>query len=196
MLPYMRKIEDISYDGYGWYAYNFKILFQITNGERPSPDAWKVFDYTTTAITDNPNETINPTELEVQTPLANGFLIDSATTSVASDFSLMTSLNMNTINNPNSLQFGDERFFYGNIETYIGASIYKTTFNITVPANAFRFSSNPTRSSNTGVKAPDIRVSEIGIYDTAGDLVMIGKLSLPIRLENGRTIMVEMSMDF
>jgi hypothetical protein len=196
MLPYMRKIEDISYDGYGWYAYNFKILFQITNGERPSPDAWKVFDYTTTAITDNPNETINPTELEVQTPLANGFLIDSATTSVASDFSLMTSLNMNTINNPNSLQFGDERFFYGNIETYIGASIYKTTFNISIAANNFKNTSNPTRTSNESTVKPDIRVSEIGIYDSIGDLVMIGKLSSPIRLQNGRTVMIEVSIDF
>ena len=89
-----------------------------------------------------------------------------------------------------------ERFFYGNLETYIGANIYKTTFNITVPANSFKYSSNPTRSSNTSIQVPKVRISEVGIYDTAGDLVMIGKLSIPVKLENGRTVTIEMSMDF
>jgi len=196
MFPYMRKIEDTNYDGYGWYAYNFKVLFQVTNGERPSPDAWKVYDYTSTSLTDFAGETIDPLQLEVQTPLINGFSIDYSVTNSASNFSLMNSLNMNTINNPNSLQFGDERFFYGNIEAYIGASIYKTTFNISIAANNFKYSSNPTRTSNESTVKPDIRVSEIGIYDSIGDLVMIGKLSSPIRLQNGRTVMVELSMDF
>jgi len=196
MLPYMRKIEDTSYDGYGWYAYKFKVLYQITNGDRPSADAWKVFDYTSTALTNIAGETIEPTELENQTPSANGFVIDNGVTVAANNFSIMNSLNMNMFNNPNSLQFGDERFFYGNIETYIGASIYKTTFNISIAANNFKYSSNPTRSSNESVIKPDIRVSEIGIYDSIGDLVMVGKLSSPIKLQTGRTIMLELSMDF
>ena len=43
---------------------------------------------------------------------------------------------------------------------------------------------------------PDIRVSEVGIYDSEGNLVMIGKLSKPVRLASGNTIMLELSMDF
>jgi hypothetical protein len=197
MLPFMRKEEAIDYDGMGWSARNFKFLYQITiDNNRPSPNAWKSHDFTTTGLTSTVGATINPKTLENQNPTAVGFLLDYATSFGDTTYSLMDSLSMAHNSNHDSLQFGDERFFYGNLETYIGASIYKTTFNITVPANAFRFSSNPTRSSSGGFNVPDIRVSEVGIYDTAGDLVMIGKLSIPVKLENGRTMMLELSMDF
>lgn len=197
MLPYMRKEELVGYDGLGWSAKNFKLLYQVTiDNTRPSPDMWKYHDFTTTGLTSTTGATINPKTLENQNPTAVGFLLDYATAFSDGIYSIMGSLGMAHNSNHDTLQFGDERFFYGNLETYIGANIYKTTFNITIPANAFRFSSNPTRSSNTSNQVPDIRVSEVGIYDTAGDLVMIGKLSLPIRLENGRTVMIEMSMDF
>lgn len=197
LLPYMRKEEAIDYDGMGWSARNFKLLYQITtDNNRPSPSTWKSHDFTTTGLTTTVGGTIDPKILENQNPTAIGFNLDYSTSFGDTTYSIMDSLAMAHNSNHDSLQFGDERFFYGNLETYIGANVYKTTFNITVPANAFRFSSNPTRSSNTSLQVPDIRISEIGIYDTAGDLVMIGKLSIPIRLENGRTVMIEMSMDF
>ena len=197
LLPYMRKEEAIDYDGMGWSARNFKLLYQVTtDNDRPSPDSWKYHDFTTTGLTSTTGATINPKTLENQNPTAIGFLLDYASSFGDATYSIMDSLGMAHNSDHDTLQFGDERFFYGNLETYIGASIYKTTFNVTVPANAFRFSSNPTRSSNTAIQVPDIRVSEIGIYDTAGDLVMIGKLSIPVKLENGRTVMLELSMDF
>jgi len=107
----------------------------------------------------------------------------------------MNSLNMPTNANTANLQFGDERFFYGNLETYIGATIYKTIFNLNVSADDFKTTSNPTRL-NSDPNPPDIRVTEIGIYDTTGTLVMIGKLSKPVKLTSGNTIMLELSMDF
>ena len=97
---------------------------------------------------------------------------------------------------PEILQFGDERFFYGNIDTYIGANVYKTVFKLTISADQFKFTSNPTRSSDPLTNPPVIKVSECGIYDSAGDLVMIAKLSKPIKLTPGNTIMLELSMDF
>ena len=197
MLPFMRKEEAVDYDGIGWSARNFKLLYQVTiDNNRPSPDTWKFHDFTTTGLTSTTGATINPKTLEGQNPTALGFSLSYANSFNDTTYSIMDSLGMAHNSNHDTLQFGDERFFYGNLETYIGANIYKTTFNITVPANAFRYSSNPTRSSNTSTQVPDIRISEIGIYDAAGDLVMIGKLSIPVRLENGRTVMIEMSMDF
>lgn len=197
MLPYMRKEEAVDYDGMGWSARNFKLLYQITtDNNRPSPDAWKYHDYTTTGLTTTTGATIDPKVLETQNSTSLGFTVTYGNSVSDTTYSIIDSLGMAHNSDHDTLQFGDERFFYGNLETYIGANIYKTTFNITVPSNAFRYSSNPTRSSNTSIQVPDIRVSEIGIYDTAGDLVMIGKLSIPVRLENGRTVMIEMSMDF
>ena len=102
---------------------------------------------------------------------------------------------MATNGSPSNLQFGDERFFYGNLDTYIGATIYKTIFTLNISADDFKFTSNPTRS-DSDVNPPEIRVSEVGIYDNSGTLVMIGKLSKPVTLSSGNTIMLELSMDF
>jgi hypothetical protein len=97
---------------------------------------------------------------------------------------------------PTDLQFGDERFFYGNLTTYIGATIYKTIFDIRVNASQFNTTSNPSRSTDAATNPPTIKVSEVGIYDSSKNLVCIGKLSTPVPLTEGNTIMLELSMDF
>ena len=42
----------------------------------------------------------------------------------------------------------------------------------------------------------DFKVSEVGIYDSSGDLVIISKLSVPVQLTPGKTVILELSMDF
>jgi hypothetical protein len=197
LLPYMRKEEKLTYDGMGFSAREFKVLYQIVDNslDRPLPNAWNVYDFTSTNITTVSGETIDPKLLERQNPDLNGFLIDTNVSSSATTFSIINSLNMATNSSPNSLQFGDERFFYGNLETYIGATIFKTLFNINISADNFKSTSNITRP-NSLVNAPDIRVTEVGIYDDTNSLVMIGKLSKPVKLSAGNTIMMELSVDF
>jgi hypothetical protein len=197
LLPYMRKEEKSGYDGMGFSAREFKLLYQIVSGinTRPLSDGWNVYDFTTSGITTNPGETIDPKLLENQNPTANDFLIDTDVVTGSTTFSIIDSLSMAPNNNTDLLQFGDERFFYGNLETYIGATIYKTIFNLEIDGDDFKRTGNPTRD-NSSVNEPDIRVSEIGIYDTAGSLIMIGKLSKPVTLESGKTIMLELAMDF
>ncbi len=197
LLPYMRKIEDPSYDGLGFYAKEFKVLYQIVNGtNRPAPDAWKVHDFTSTLITGNVGETIDPFLLESQNPLAVGFKLDTANTVSDPVFSIITSLGMAPNTNPDILQFGDERFFYGNLDTYIGANIYKTLFRLSVSGDSFKFTSNPTRDTDLNNNPPVIKATECGIYDNAGELVMIGKFSKPVKLNPGNTVLLELSMDF
>lgn len=197
LLPYMRKVEGPSYDGMGFSAKEFKILYQIVSGDtRPLADAWKVHDFTTSAITVNVGETIDPILLENQNPTAMGFKLDLPTCSADTTFSIINSLSMAPNSNPNILQFGDERFFYGNIDTYIGANVYKTIFKLSVSADLFKYTSNVTRSSDPTTNPPVIKISECGIYDSAGDLVMIGKFSRPVKLTPGNTILLELSMDF
>ncbi len=69
-LPYMRKVESLSYDGLGFYATNFKVLYQIVDeiNTRPDPNAWKAYDFTSTGLTTNVGETIDPLLLENQNP--------------------------------------------------------------------------------------------------------------------------------
>jgi len=134
--------------------------------------------------------------LESQSPVTNGFVIDMIKDSGTTIYDITQSLSMAPVTTPNILQFGDERFFYGNLETYIGATIFKTIFDIRINSGQFVATTNETRSTDPSTNPPDIRVSEVGIYDSDNDLVVIGKLSKPIKLEAGSTVMIELSMDF
>jgi hypothetical protein len=196
-LPYMRKEEYPGYDGMGFSARDFKVLYQIVSGNtRPVADAWKVHDFTSTNITVNAGETIDPLLLENQNPTALGFKLGTGNTVSDSTFSIIESLSMAANTNPTALQFGDERFFYGNLDTYIGANVYKTIFRLSVPADIYKFTSNVTRSTDPTTNPPVIKVTECGIYDNVGNLVMIGKFSRPVKLNPGNTVLFELSMDF
>jgi hypothetical protein len=204
LLPYMRKIEEVTYDGYGFYADTFKLLYQIVDDDtqRPDPGLWKSYNFTSTGITENVNETINPFLLENQTPggvncgISTGFVMDILKDASSVIYNLIPVLNMAPNNQPTYLQFGDERFFYGNIRTFIGATIYKTIFDIRVNSGLFDATTNPTRSTDPATNPADIRITEVGIYDSNQNLVCIGKLSKPVSLTAGNTIMLELSMDF
>jgi hypothetical protein len=195
LFPYMRKIEYPTYDGLGFYADKFKILYQIVDDEndRPDPSSWKVADFTSTGITVNANETIDPNLIEVQDPTVNGFIIDSTVDLSATTYNLFNLFDLPLLTEPERLQFGDERIFYGNINTHIGATIFKSIFDIRINSDKFIATTNKTWSSDLDT---NIRVSEIGIYDDEQNLVLLGKTSKPIELEPGSTIMVELSIDF
>ena len=197
LLPFMRKTENSDYDGLGFYAKNFKLLYQIVSDPTARPDAgsWKEYDFTSTSITGVINETINPKLLETQTPETIGFVLDSLKDASANTFDLISLLNLAPNMIPNMLQFGDERFFYGNLNAYIGATVYKTIFNLNVNSSMFNATTNPTRSLDSTTNPPNIKISEVGIYDTNKNLVCVGKVSTPITLASN-TITIELSMDF
>lgn len=197
LLPFMRKIES-GYDGYGFYADKFKLLYQIVQDptDRPDPGAWKSVDFTSTAITGGVGETIDPKLLEGQVPTTTGFILDSVKDATSETFSLIDLLNLPANTQPDNLQFGDEKLFYGNLTTYIGATIYKTIFDVRVNSSQFNTTSNPTRSKDLTTNPPNIKITEVGIYDETKNLVCIGKLSNPVALYGGNTIMLELSMDF
>ena len=115
---------------------------------------------------------------------------------MATTFDLTQSLSLPTNSSPSTLQFGDERFFNGNLTTYIGATIFKTLFDIRISSAEYTLTTNPTRSQQPSTNPPTIKATEVAIYDTNQNLVVIGKLSQPVALENGNTIMLELSMDF
>jgi hypothetical protein len=89
------------------------------------------------------------------------------------------------------MNFGDERLFYGNLRTHIGATIYKTLFSLNIDGAEFGNSSNVTFE-----EGEDRYVSEVGILDSNSNLVMVGKLSRPIRIANATTATIEVTMDF
>jgi hypothetical protein len=192
LFPYMRDNGN----GDGFYGDEFKVLFQITtDGDRPTAGDWKEIDFTSSV---SGGSGVNVTLLESQNPLAVSpiFQLTQANTTGATSYSIIDTLSMPATADPEVLQFGDEKFFYGNVEAFIGATIFKTLFKIIIHASEFNQTTNPTRSSDPTTNPPVLRVSEVGIYDTDGDLVIISKLSAPVKLTLGNTAIIELSMDF
>jgi hypothetical protein len=75
------------------------------------------------------------------------------------------------------MTFGDETFFFGNVETEIKATTYKSIINVTVLPNRFVTSNNPTFNANIH----KVAFTEIDIYDDDGDVVAVGKFSQPLQ---------------
>lgn len=193
-LPYMRKRENVNYDGYGFFADRFKVLAQVvdkTTQSRPLPSNWRVIDFTSTNITVNTGETISPSLFENQNPNISGFILTGSLYTGGTTFNLGDELDMSTASYYGKMTLGDERLFYGNLRTHIGATIYKTLFNITVDG-----ASIATTSNNTFEFGDDRYVSEIGILDNNQNLVLVGKLSRPIRISDSTTASIELTIDF
>lgn len=182
-LPYMMVSG-----GTGFNADKFYIIAQrVTTGTKPTSDGWFIMDYTNKINNHITGTTINPINLENTT-----FTIDNTSyISGATPFVLHDYLNIPTTSEPNLLQFGDENFFFGNIEAAGSVRKWRTKFNIVVPPTLFNTTTNPTWFAS----GQNVHISEVGIYGTSGDLVAIGKLNLPIEKNNTTTVIIEIAFD-
>lgn len=192
LLPYMRQFENALYDGLGFYAHTFKILVQVVDNaeDRPLPENWTAIDYTSGAITNVNGYTINPLLLESQNPTAVGFTLTSTEFNSGSIYTLNV-LNIPEVGCIDDLQFGDEVFFFGNMETNIGACIYRPLFKLSLDAGTFVNTTNPTWANGN-----PLWFSEIGVYDSQQELVAITKLSRPIEMTEDSKFALEFSLDF
>ena len=193
-LPYMRKVESVGYDGKGFYANEFKVLAQVVDPkltDRPDPKLWREIDFTSTNITTNSGETIDPLLLQNQNSTITGFILEGSTYTGATTFNLGSFIDLPQGTFYNKMNFGDERLFFGNLRTYIGATVYKTLFSVNIDGAEFGSSSNPTYTTGG-----DRFVSEVGILDNNQNVVMIAKLSRPIKIANSSTATIEITMDF
>ena len=88
---------------------------------------------------------------------------------------------------PNLLNFGDEYYFYGNLETDIMATIYEMKYLVNLGNNQFTTTSNPTFIQGT---APFM--TEIGLYNSDKDLMVISKLQSPVKRQGIQQFVVKL----
>ena len=174
--------------GLGFEAHGIHLIYQKTLwGAQPSPTGWRIYDVTTATTSHTGGDPLNPNNIYSTTYTIDNDVYTGGTTYNVNDF-----ITIPTLAQPDNLQFGDERFLYGNIETQIAATAYKSAFNFVGNNNEFTTSKNPTFNASHN----DIYISEVGVYDSAGDLVVIGKLSSPILKDKNKTIIVQLEIDF
>jgi hypothetical protein len=164
-FPYM---VNGSLDGFS--ATNMELICQkVTGDTRPSPSGWKTIDVTDYFSASTLNGYITPNAIANTT-----FIISAEAYSAATSYNLGDYMTIPQNGESDLLNFGDEYFFYGNLETDIQATIYQMKYLINLSRNQFTDTSNPTWTSGT-----TSYVSEIGLYDVNKDLIVISKLQSP-----------------
>lgn len=158
----------------GYCASSLMLLCQITLGDtKPSPTDWKHIDVTPYISASTVNGFLTMSGLTGTT-----FQIDLASYQDAVNdgdiYNLADYINIPTNNQTTYLNFGDEYYFYGNFTTDISATIYEMKYLINLGRNQFTNTSNPTWTSGTTAY-----VTEIGLYDSNEDLIVISKLQSP-----------------
>ena len=181
-LPYM-KVSG----GTGWYADKFYVLAQRQQlGTLPDPTQWVLIDLTSEINGHTVGNRIDPINLESTTfNLTNSKFLGGTTYELNDFIKIPQSAEWD------ALQFGDERFFFGNVEATGVTDKFRTKFMFNVPPTMFNTSTNPT----WGGSNQKVHINEVGVYDVNKELVAIGKMNLPIEMAPNATIIIEVSFD-
>jgi hypothetical protein len=156
----------------GYYATNFEILCQkVTTGNRPDPSSWKIIDYTDLMSGETINGYLTQSGLTGTTFVITPDQYNSAPYYDLNDYITLTPVG----STGQTLNFGDEYFFYGSFETDIQATIYEMKYKINLGAAEFLNTSNPTWTS--GNKS---YVTEIALLDKDKDVLVVSKLQSPV----------------
>ena len=119
---------------------------------------------------------------------ATTFVVTNALYNAGSSYNLNSYIDLTTVGQTgNTLNFGDEYFFYGNIETEIQATIYEMRYLCNLSQNEFTYTSNPTWSAGT-----TSYVTEIGLFDDNRNLMAISKLQSPIQRQSIQQFLVKL----
>jgi hypothetical protein len=154
----------------GYSANSMKLLVQVVNGDiRPLPNLWKEIDVTSEISGSSINGYITMSGITGTT-----FQIDQTMYDNAPIYNLSNYIDIPENGQTDYLNFGDEYYFYGNLETDISATIYEMKYLVNLGRNQFTNTSNPTWMSGT-----TSYVTEIGLYNSQKDLMVVSKLQSP-----------------
>lgn len=156
----------------GFLANKFEILCQkVVGNERPNSSEWVAIDFTSQLSSTMVNGYITQEGLT-----GNTFVITQQEYDNAPTYNLNTYIPLTPVGyTGTSLNFGDEYYFYGSLETDIQATIYEMKYKINLGQAEFQTTSNPTWTSGKPTY-----VSEIGLYDNEKNLMIISKTQSPV----------------
>ncbi len=157
---------------------SFQIICQKVSGDtRPNSSDWRIIDVTSQMSAFTLNQLT-----------ATTFVITDALYNAAGTYDLSSYIDLTSVGQTgNTLNFGDEYFFYGNVETEIQATIYEMRYLCNLSQNEFTFTSNPTWSAGT-----TSYVTEIGLFDDNRNLMAISKLQSPIQRQSIQQFLVKL----
>lgn len=143
--------------------------YVTSSSQRPNPTLWREMDVTSQIPNFTLGDNLTPENIYNTT-----FQIVKDEYDSADIYDLSEYISLPEPTDEDTLNFGDEYFFYGTVETDILATIYVMNYLCNLSANQFLTSTNPTWS-----EGQDIYISEVGLYDDEKDLMIISKIQSP-----------------
>jgi hypothetical protein len=173
-FPCLNQIDTVGLNS-GFFADEFQIICQKVVGDvRPNPADWVVIDFTNDLTSSMVNNYITQSGLTGNTFVITQDMYDYQ----SSQYNLNNYPSIAPVSGGTTgttLNFGDEYYFYGSIETDIEATIYEMKYKVNLGQADFQSTSNPTWKH--GSKS---YISEIGLYDSDKNLMIISKLQSPV----------------
>lgn len=167
----------------GYQADSLYILAQkVTGDTRPDPADWKLIDFTDKLTASTVYNYITQSGMTGNTFVISQEKYDDAPYYDLNDYLYLTPINYTGT----SLNFGDEYYFYGNMETDIQATIYEMRYKINLGITEFQATSNPTWSFGS-----NLFVSEIGLYDSNKNLMVISKMQSPVKRQGIQQFLIK-----
>jgi hypothetical protein len=160
---------------YGWRASQFWVIAQKTNTtDRPDPAKWVAIDFTQLLQDNGFRDGTGYIDPDGMTSI--NFTISQTNYDSGTPYNISNQLDVKLPNDPNqyAINFGDETFFHGSIQTDIQATIYEMRYLINLPSGQFVNSSNPTWSTEITPY-----MTEIGLFDTDKNLLVLSKFQSP-----------------
>ena len=165
-------ITGCNYLPQGYFGTNFEILCQkVTTGSKPESTQWRIIDYTDVISASTINGYLTQDGLTGTTFVITPELYNAAPYYDLNDYISLTTLGTTG----QTLNFGDEFYFYGGLETDIQATIYEMKYKINLSNAEFLNTSNPTWTQGT-----KSYITEIALLDKNKDIVVMSKLQSPV----------------
>mgnify|MGYP003632767196 FL=1 len=167
-FPFLNSLPSGSPSGFS--ANEFMVLAQKTNGtDRPDPALW----IEVTGITEQLSSTNVGGYVTVSGLTETTLQITSDGYSGGTYYSLENYIDLPQTGDT-QMNFGDEFFFYGSIKSDIQATIYVMNYQVNLGQAQFMDSTNPTWGNTYSPY-----VTEVGLYDSNKDLMIITKVQAP-----------------
>ena len=163
----------------GHIANQFKILYQLTTGNTPSPDMWYEKDYTPTLV----SGLIDPSTLADKT-----FTINNSDYTGFTFFNL-ASYRPDDFTTTSGPYFGDEQPFPGSVNVVRGTEIQTLTFRANLPSDKFVTSVNPTVPSGYN---GNYMITEVALLNSNKETLVMGKMSEPLPRSGDQIIDVQL----
>jgi hypothetical protein len=184
-FPCLNQISGVGLNN-GFFADTFHIICQKVSGDtKPLSSDWVIIDATDQLSATTINNYITQDGLTGTT-----FVItqdDYDNNSVTYNLNNYPSISPVAIGTTGAtLNFGDEYYFYGSIESDIEATIYEMRYKVNLGQSDFQSTSNPTWSH--GSKS---YITEIGLYDDKKNLMIVSKLQSPVLRQGVQQFLVK-----